>query len=234
MKGVVRYIIGAAVLAILGGLCLGASRLEREVADAQQLFLTSDYERAAASLDAVEPYYEYAVNVPGIGEGPLNDIRARKGAINYWRHDYEALAPAERTDPVADVPPGNVALQLIVADAIYRAGVPQAKDRATTLALLESAIAAYRTVLNNARRPEDTAYSAEAAYNYEHVVRLRDEILKGRRRALPEPDGDDALGKSGKSEDAEFEEEFKQYIPLDEKERDLPAAGDFEPPSRKG
>jgi len=234
MKGIVRYLAGAAVLGILGALCLGASRLDRQVADGQQAFLTSDYERAGASFDAVEPYYEYASVVPWIGEDPLNDIRARRGAVNYWRHEYEALAPEERSDPVADVPPGNVALQLIVADALYRSGVPRAKDRAATLALLESAIAAYRSVLNNARRPADAPYAVEAAYNYEHVVRLRDEIVKGRRRALPDPDADGALGQHGKSEDAEFEQEFKQYIPLEEDERDLPAAGEFEAPSRKG
>ena len=234
MKGIVRYVIGAAVLAVLGALCLGASRLDRQVADAQQMFLTSDYEHADAGLDAVERYYEYASNVPWVGEAPLNDIRARRGAINYWRHQYEALAPAERTDPVADVPPGNVALQLVVADAVYRGGVPRAKDRAATLALLESAIAAYRTVLNNARRPADAAYAVDAAYNYEHMVRLRDEILKGRRRGLPGPDGDGALGQPGKSEDAEFELEFRQYVPLESDERDPPAAGEFDPPSRKG
>ena len=234
MKGIVRYLVGAAVLAIVGALCLGASRLDRQVADAQQAFLTSDYERAGASLDAVERYYEYASAVPWIGEEPLNDIRARRGAINYWRHQYEALAPEERSDPVADVPSANVALQLIVADAVYRGGLPRAKDRATTLALLESAIAAYRSVLNNARRPADAAYAADAAYNYEHVVRLRDEMVKGRRRGLPEPDADGALGQRGKSEDAEFEQEFRQYIPLEQDERDPPAAGEFEPPSRKG
>ena len=234
MKGIVRYIVAAAVLAILGALCLGASRLDRQVADAQQMFLTADYEHADASLEAVEPYYEYASGVPWIGEAPLNDLRARRGAINYWRHQYEALAPAERTDPIADVPPGNVALQLIVADAIYRGGVPRAKDRASTLALLESAIAAYRAVLNNARRPSDAAWAADAAYNYEHVVRLRDEIVKGRRRGLPVPDGDGALGQPGKSEDAEFELEFRQYVPLESDERDPPAAGEFDPPSRKG
>jgi hypothetical protein len=234
MKGIVRYVVGAAVLGILGALCLGVSRLDRQVAEAQQMFLTSDYERADASLGAVERYYEYASGVPWIGEAPLNDIRARRGAISYWRGQFEALAPAERTDPVADVPPGNVALQLIVADAAYRAGVPRVTDRATTLALLESAIAGYRTVLNNARRPADAAHAAEAAYNYEHVVRLRDDIVKGRRRGLPEPDADGALGQRGKSEDAEFEQEFRQYIPLEQDERDPPAAGEFDPPSRKG
>ena len=119
-----------------------------------------------------------------------------------------------------------VALQVIVADAVYRDGQPRSKDRATTLAVLESAISAYRTVLNNALRPEDSRYALEAAYNFEYVVRLRDEVLKGRRRALPIPDGDENLGAEGKSESLEFEREFKQYMPLEEDER--PGTRDLE------
>jgi hypothetical protein len=234
LKGIARYVAGAAVLAILGMLCLGASRLDRRMADAQQMLLTSDYGAADASLSAVERYYEYASGVPWVGEGPVNDVRAHRGAINYWQRQYGVLAPSDRTDPVADVPPGNVALQLVVANAVYRDGQPRAKDRTTTLAVLESAISAYRTVLNNARRPEDAPYAEDAAYNYEYVVRLRDEVLKGRRRTLPAPDEDGNFGLSGESQDPEFEMEFKQYIPLEKDEREQPGAGQFDPPSRKG
>jgi hypothetical protein len=234
MQGVARYLAGAVVLAILGALCLVTSRLDRQVADAQQMLLTSDYRAADASLSAVERYYQYASGVPGVGEGPVNGVRTRRAAINYWQRQYTVLAPADRAEPVADVAPGNLAMQLIVADAVYRDGQPRAKDRATTLAVLESAISSYRTVLNNAQRPEDAAYAKDAAYNYEYVVRLRDEILKGRRRALPAPDDDGTFGGPGKSQDAEFEIEFKKYVPLEKDERDPPGAGEFDPPARKG
>ena len=235
MKGIARYLAGAGVLAFAGALCLVVSRLDRQVADAQQLLLTSDYAAADASLSDVERYYQYASGVPWMGEGPVNDVRASRAAIRYWQRQYSALAPAERAEPVADVAAGNVALQLIVASSVYRDGQPRAKDRATTLAVLDSAISAYRAVLNNARRPEDARYAEDAAYNYEYVVRLRDEILKGRRRALPPPDEDGNLGGPGKSQDAEFELEFKKYVPLEQDERDQPPkAGEFDPPARKG
>jgi hypothetical protein len=234
MRGIARYVIGGVVLAVIGAVCLGASRLDRQMADAQQTLLTSDYGAADASLSMVERYYRYASGVPWVGDGPLNDVRARKAAINYWQHQYGLLAPAGRTDPVADVAPGNVPLQLIVADAVYREGQPRAKDRNTALAILDSAINAYRAVLNNARRPEDGPYAEDAAYNYEYVVRLRDEILKGRRRALPSPDDDANFGLEGEVEDVEFEREFKQYVPLEKEERVEPGAGQFDPPARKG
>jgi hypothetical protein len=117
---------------------------------------------------------------------------------------------------------------------VYRDGLPRSTNRTAILQLLDSAIAAYRTVLNNARRPEDTPYAEDAAYNYEYVVRLRDEILKGRRRALPPPDDDANLGFEGKPEDATFEKEFQQYVPLEKEERDNNEAGESAPPVRKG
>jgi len=234
MTGIARYLAGAAVLALLGAVCLGASRLDSQVADAEQMLQTSDYPAADASLGAVERYYQLASRVPGVGEGPVNDVRARRAAIKYWQRQYDVLAPPDRAEPVADVEPGNVAMQLIVANAVYRNGQLLAKDRATTLAALDSAIRAYRAVLNNAQRPGDAPYAEDAAYNYEYVVRLRDEVLKGRRRALPEPDGDGSLGPPGKSEDPAFEMEFKKYVPLEKDERDPPGAGEFDPPARKG
>ena len=235
MKGIARYVIGAGVLAVIGAVCLGASRLDRRMADAQQTLLTtSDAGAAGASLSIVERYYQYASGVPWVGDGPVNDVRARKAAINYWQRQYGVLAPAGRTDPVADVAPGNVALQLIVADAVYRDGQPRAKDRNTALAILDSAINAYRAVLNNARRPEDASHAEGAAYNYEYVVRLRDDIVRGRRRTLPSPDDDGSFGLEGEAETAEFEREFKQYVPLEKDERQEPGAGQFDPPARKG
>src|ERR1044071_8526053 len=132
MQGTARYLVGAIVLAILGALCLVSSRVDRQMADAQQGLLTSNYGAAAASLTEAERYYEYASSVPWVGEGPLNGVRANRGVVSYWQRQYGALAPAERTDPVADVAPANVALQLTVADAVYRDGQPRAKDRAST------------------------------------------------------------------------------------------------------
>ena len=65
-------------------------------------------------------------------------------------------------------------------------------------------------------------------------MRLRDEILKGRRRTLPPPDEDGNLGAEGEIGGAEFEREFKQYVPLEKEEREKPGAGRSDPPARKG
>jgi hypothetical protein len=233
MKGFAGGVVGAVVLAIASAMCLGASRVDRQMADAQQTLLTSDYEAADASLQGIERYYQYASRLPWVGDGPVNDVRARRGAIKYWQGRYGALVPADRTDPVADVAADNLPLQIIVADSVYRDAQARAKDRATMLRMLDSSVAAYRTVLSNARRPEDTTWGERAAYNYEYVVRLRGEIVRG-RRALPPPGDRRTLGTQGKPEDAAFENEFKRYVPLEKEERDSGNPGKEPPPARKG
>jgi hypothetical protein len=234
MKGIAGYVIGAIVLAILGGTCLLVSRLDRRMADAQQALLTADYDAADASLQVVERYYQYASRLPWVGDGAVNDVRTRRAAVSYWQRKYGSLAPADRTDPVADIEPDNLPLQIIVADAVYRDRLVGAKDRASILQMLEASLDAYRTALSNARRPEDEPYAKVAAYNYEYVVRLRNEILNGRRRELPPPGDKRTFGAGGKPEDPAFENEFKEYIPLEKEERTDPKASKLPPPPRKG
>jgi len=233
MKGIAGWVVGALVLAILGGICLAASRLDRQMAGAQHALLTSDYDAADASLQVVERYYRYASRLPWVGEGPLNGVRARRAAVKYWQRQYGALAPADRTDPVADVEADNLPLQMIVADSVYRDGQTRAKDRAAMLRMLDASMAAYRTVLGNAWRSGETSYGEAAAYNYEYMVRLRGEVVKG-RRALPPAADERTFGAEGKPEDANFENEFKRYIPLEKQERDEGNPGKEPPPPRKG
>jgi hypothetical protein len=123
---------------------------------------------------------------------------------------------------------------MIVAAAVYRDRPTRAKDRTTMVQMLGSSIDAYRTVLSNARRPEDGLYAEVAAYNYEYVVRLRNEILNGRRRELPPPVDTRAFGSGGKPEEPKFQNEFKEYVPLEKEERPDPKASKMPPPPRKG
>ena len=233
MKWIAGYVVGAVVLALLGSVCLGASRLERAMARAQETLVTSDYEASDATLGTVERYYEYASRLPGVGPGPLNDVRARKAALRYWQGEYGALVPAGRPDPVADVAPDNVQQQLIVANTVFRSGQARPRDRAATLQLLDAGINAYLTVLTNAARQEDASYREEAAFNYEYLVRLRNEMGR-RRRDLPPPASLRPLGVEGQSEKSKEDDEFKTYVPLEKKEREDGEAAKNAPKVRKG
>lgn len=234
MKGIVACLVFAAVLAVFGALCLGASRLDRQMARAQESFLIADYDAADSSLSVVERYYEYASRLPWVGDGPVSAVRARRAAVNYWQRKYSAVTPTDVTDPLAEVSANNLPLQVIVADSVYRGGQAAAKDRAAMVKALDGAIDAYHTVLRNARRPEDAPYAEEAAYNYEFVVKLRNDLNNNRRRALPPTRDEPVFGSEGKPEDATFENQFKQYIPLEKNERQDSNPGKVPPPVRKG
>ena len=234
MKGITGYAVGACALAVIGGLCLGWSRLDRELARAQQTLVTADYHAADTSLQTVERYSPWIQRMPWLGDAAVNDLRVRRAGLTYWQGRFSALLPNDQTDSVADAAPENVPLQVIAADATYRDGQPRATDRAAMLRLLDASIAAYRAVLSAARSPEAARSAERAAYNYEYVVRLRNEILGNRRRTLPPPPGERVLGSRGKPEDPSFDNEFKRYVPLEKQERDDAEPGKQPPPVRKG
>ncbi len=231
MKGIAGLVVGGVVLALVGSAALSAARYERHMADAQQQAATGQYAAASASLDEAESYLEYARFVPGIGEDAAREVSTRRAALQYWQRDYAALVPAQ-PEPVAAVDEQNADLQLVVANAAFRANPPQAKDRESLVQALNDAALGYLTVLNNDRWNED------AAYNYEYVIRLRDEIAKGRRQPPAEPQEEDGdLGESGAPSDTtKSGEEFKIYIPLqgDERNPEGGEAGKSSAKDRKG
>jgi len=229
MKGIAGLLLTAAVVALVGGIVLGAGLLEREMARAQQDVVTQPNGAPATTFETAERYYEYGSHVPWIGSGPLNDVRAKKAALTYWQGDYASVVP-QQSDPVSAVPSDNVAAQMVVANALFRVGQMQAKDRQSMLQALDAGINAYAEVLKNADRAED------AAYNYEYLVRLRDDVDKGRRKpgsdaVMKGPEG--AIGSPPKIDSSMSD--FKIYIPLESQERqENGVAGKAAPGKRKG
>ncbi len=209
MKGITSHLLGAIALMLLGGGCLAVSMLERQIAEAQQSVTTLQYEGVEETLDNVERYLEYGTRYLGIGNGPLNDVRARKAALQYWQRQYGSIIP-EQTDPVGAVAADNLELQLVVANAVYRTGQAKATDRDTTLQAVQAGIDAYQMVLRNATRHET------AAYNYEYLVRLRDDIEE--RDVTPDfsEDGEEGqLGAEGGPPEEEGTRDFPIRVPLD-------------------
>lgn len=229
MKATIGLLVGAVVLAATGAVLLATSSVERLLGDAQQHVATLKYAEAQASLDQAEEYLGYGTWLPGIGKRAADDVRARKAALQYWRRDYAALVP-EGADPVGAVDEGTIELQLVVANAAHRLGESRSTDRATTLQALEESASAYLSVLKNGTFHED------AAYNYEYIIRLRDELRRGRRpppSADSKEDGD--MGQSGSPSEATSQQGFEIYVPLESQER--PEGGDAgksAPKERKG
>lgn len=220
MKGISGYVFGAIVLMLLGFACLAASRVERQVANAQQSVATLRYDGVDESLENVERYFEYGSRLPGVGNGPLNGVRARRAALQYWQRQYGSIVP-QQGDPVGVIPADNIELQLVVANAVYRTDRAKATDRATYLQALKTGIDAYLTVLRNATRHET------AAYNYEYLVRLRDDLEN--RRGTPDLSADDEAGPFGEEGGPPRQgplRQFKILVPLDSDEMGDPGKGE--------
>lgn len=232
MRAVLGYLVGVVVLAVVGWLCLTASALDRQVARASQMLAAFNYDEPDALLADAEQSLEYASRVPWIGSGPLNDVKARRAALRYWQRRYSEVMPAQ-TDPVGSVEASNVPMQMVVANAVYRVGIARAKDRETALAAIDAAMIGYLTVLKNSPRNE------EAAYNYEYLVQLRDEVDKGRRKVDQiRRESTDALGQPGATPAAASDmKNFKVIVPLDAQEikkGEDATAGKVTAPKRRG
>jgi hypothetical protein len=228
MKAMTAYLLAAIIFGLVGTVCLLAGMLDRDMARAQERVVAADYAQLEEVLDTAERYSAYASLVPWVGNGPLNDIRARKAAMQYWQRHYAAVAPAQ-PDPLGNVAPTNIELQFLVANALYRQGVSLAGNRAARIAALETSIAAYLTVLKNATRHSD------AAHNYEYLVRVHDEARRGKTAPSPQTDG--PHGRAGTVQARPNTREFKVYVPLESKERqkdDAGQAGKAAPLKRKG
>jgi hypothetical protein len=229
MKSVTAYLIAAVVFAGVGIVALSASRLERRLADAQERTSTQQYALAQESLEAAGGYLRYAQWLPRIGDDTVREVRAREAALQYWKGDYEKVLPAQ-AEPVAAVDESNVELQLVVANAAFRVGLNGVTERTAAVQALNEAANGYLTVLKN------NTWHEEAAYNYEYVIRLRDEIAKGRRPPSEQPQQGMDLGESGAPSDATSTKGFQIYVPLqgDEKSPEGGDAGKAGEKVRKG
>ena len=231
MKSFLTFIIASVVLVVLGAACLSVARLETHMADAQQRVSTLQYAEAKASLAEAKQYADRARWVPWLGRDERQEIRAREAAVQYWQKEYDAIVPAQ-AEPVAAVGDENVELQLVVANGAYRLGQAASKDKASTMKALDEAAAGYLTVLKN------NTWHPDAAFNYEYIVHLREELTKGKNPPQPPKDQsqDADNGESGAPSPATSSKGFQIYIPLEQGEKN-PAggeAGKAAPKERKG
>jgi hypothetical protein len=215
----IRSLVGATVAALMGTVSLNAGYLLRDLAQAEQEVAAQQFDRADDTFARAERYFEQMSRIPGVSGAWINDIRTRRATLRYWQGEYAALAP--EGDPVAAVPVENVGLQMVVANSLFRARHAEAKDREAMLAALNTGMGGYLTVLKNSPRRED------AAFNYEYLQRLRDEVEKARGKApLPVLEQDGPLGRRGGDDTPPGRKtDFKTLVPLEVQEIDKANAG---------
>lgn len=214
MKNGMTHGATALLLAGLGTAALAWGRIERQVANAEQQIATLNYAGVEESLTRAEKFYEFAGRIPFVGTAALHQVRARKAAVHYWQQDYAAIVPAQ-ADPIGALPPDNVELQFIVANAVFRQGNARAATPAAYLQSIDAAIAAQLAVLKNSVRNED------AAHNYEYLLKLRAAVaLKPTPGRSGDEQGDEKTthGQPGGAPRKSDPTDFKIHIPLEAKE----------------
>lgn len=219
MRATIGFAIVAVVLALFGFAFLGVARLEGHMADAGQRLSTLQYEAAQESLTGAEQDANRSRFVPFLGTDVRQEIRARQAAVQYWQRRYDVVLPAG-AEPVAAVDEENVELQLVVANSEFRVKQTEFKDKTSTVKALEEAAAGYLTVLKN------NTWHPDAAYNYEYIIRLRDQAAKGSQPPPPQKNEEESdNGESGAPTPATSQEGFQIYIPLEQGEKN-PTGGE--------
>ena len=162
MRTVITRMLIAAALAVAAWLSWSESTLAARVADAKQDIATLDHDE----LDAMAPRATLSDWLPGDRRRLSDDIRIAKATVAYWLGRYGAVA-ADTANSDADA-----AILLASANAAYREAQRDAAVGPAAVQRLDGVLQAYASALKASPR------NAEAAYNYEYVARVRDEVAR--------------------------------------------------------
>ena len=229
MKTALRYLVPALLLAAAALALLSGSRLERRLAAADRALATLDLAGAAAGYDSVAASLAPTARVPWLLGGLRDTVAVKQAAVRYWRGDYLPIVTFYDSPDSPSIA-GNVDLQLLVANARYRAGQRPDASRDMALGALDRAIGVYRRVL------EGNDANADAAFNYELAVRLRSRIAAG--DAVPEVRRPSVPGNEGTEPEEADMEDIQIYVPRDRfvepEETEDPTIGESAPIRRRG
>ena len=221
MKSIGGYVVAAVACAVLGMAAVAAGLLEHRLADAEEAMVSLDFAESVRAYDALEGSLWYADYVPWVAEDALAQVRARRAAVRYWDGDYDALLALTRGQGDGE---GDANLLFIAANAMYRMGQERAADPAAMLRAIDDARAAYQTVLRQ------TGGHADAAFNYEYMMVMRDDLAARSARRGPAAGAPVAVsrpvavphtihGREGGPPPGRTDEEFKVFVPEDRDER---------------
>ena len=175
MSTVLGRLAIALALAVAAWLSWSEARLASRVADAQLAIATFNYD----GLAALTPELTVSDVLPGDGPRLQDDIRMAKATGAYWLGRYGDIA-ANTTEAGSDA-----AILLAAANGAYREAQRDAAAGPAAVQRLDGVLQAYAAALKASPR------SAEAAYNYEYVARVRDQLARapqGRAaKAAPTP-----------------------------------------------
>ena len=217
MKPFVTRLAVAIVLASGAWLSWSEATLAARVADARQQMATLQFQID----DTLKPATSISDYLPGDQGSLSGDIRRIRARVAYWIGSYGGVMDekSQELDPEVLLTAANAAFRASERDA----AVPQAQ----LVQQLDGVLQAYAAVLKASPR------HADAAYNYEYVSRVRDEvaarvvsktppvaIAKARGRVGDLPEGNTIHGRPGGPPPDAPTEEFQVIAPMEYGDRE--------------
>jgi hypothetical protein len=152
----------AVVLVIAAWLSWSESKLAARVADAKQDIATLNHD----NLDGLAPQTVLSDYLPGDRRRLSDDIRIAKATVAYWLGRYGAVA--------ADTSEGKADAEILraAANAAFREAERDPAVGPAAVQRLDGVLQAYASALKASPR------DVEAAFNYEYVARIRDQVAR--------------------------------------------------------
>jgi len=241
MKSFLTPLIAAIVLALAGTGFWIAGQTEARIAAIHHELATLQYAAATNDAENVETALGTARRVPQVGDQAVADLRGTRATATYWGGGYSTI-PVQK-DATGTVTESDPHILFLAANAAFRTSQADL-DRLTSLRRLDGVVKSYGDVVRNS--PND----ADAAYNYEYAIRVRETLAKAKppagksakaaaRPVVAEdsdlPSGATLHGHPGGPPPATDMAQFKIVIPKRGEERkDNPEAGKGGVKVRKG
>jgi len=190
----------ALLLVAAGAILWRSAEMERRLAAAERDLVMLRYESAEAG--AAQPGGRLAALMPGAG-GTAADAKAVGDAASYWQGNYAKTAE-------------NTEAKLLAANAAYRQMRTTGGSWQAVVGRMDSLVKQYAEILR------DDPANAEAAFNYEYIVRLRQVIAARRQPVAPFDATTEGLtlhGFAGAPPEKSDMKKFKMIVPMRPDER---------------
>jgi hypothetical protein len=185
LSRLLRHGLVAAVVMGLGAALWVSGRVQSRGIDARRSFLVMQYAPLPEQFAGLERSTRFVPEIGGVARWRAR-LREGRAAAQYWLGRYpELTAPGELASDAGTASSGSPGQLLIVANAAYRQAAGELNEQ-TPPERFDGIARLYLDAL------ESDAELVDAAYNYEFVVRLRNQLARERTaRRRPRPgDGD--------------------------------------------
>ena len=171
MKTVVTRLVIAVVLVAAACLSWSEARLAARVADARQQMATLQFQVD----DTLMPAASISDYLPGETGSLSANVRRLRATVAYWVGGYDDVIEEGRQELDADI-------LLTAANGAFRASTrATGASQQEQVQRLDGVLQAYASVLKASPR------HADAAYNYEYVTRVRDQVASRVASKTPAP-----------------------------------------------